>query len=125
MSAKTFAIKYGRFNETLLRIFGMGPALSEVTVTDDHLHVHMGWGFDGDIPRSQIVSVEASKKPLFAGWGVHGWRGTWTVNGSSSGIVKITIEPPVHVRTIVFAIKLRVLYVSVDDPEGLISALNG
>lgn len=100
-----------------------GPSRSGVTVTDDHVRVHMGWAFDGLIPREHITSVGPGKKPRFAGWGVHGWRGTWTVNGSDHGMVEIKIHPPVHARTIVFAIRPHTLYLSLDDPDGFIAAL--
>lgn len=124
MAQRKFAIAYNRFNRILNTILLMRPGSSGVTVGDDHIDVHMGWAFDGRIPRSQITSVGPGKKPRFAGWGVHGWRGTWTVNGSDRGMVKVTIEPPTHVRTLVFAIKLRTLFVSLEDPDGFIAELN-
>ncbi|MCC6705858.1 MAG: hypothetical protein IT334_13350 [Thermomicrobiales bacterium] len=57
------------------------------------------------------------------GWGVHGWRGKWVVNGSDDGIVKLTISPQIHARTLIFAITLRELYLSLEDPEGFLAAL--
>lgn len=84
----------------------------------------MGWAFDARIPRHQITSAARGKKPRFAGWGVHGRRGVWTVNGTDRGMVKLTIDPPVYVRSLIFAISLRVLFVSLDDADGFITELN-
>jgi hypothetical protein len=38
-------------------------------------------------------------------WGVHGWRGSWLVNGSSSGLVRFEIEPAV--RALIMGIPVR------------------
>jgi hypothetical protein len=46
------------------------------------------------------------------------------VNGSDDGIVKLTINPPAHVRMMVFAFKARELYVSLEDPDGFLATLN-
>ena len=54
---------------------------------------------------------------------VHGWRGKWLVNGSSSGLVRIDLEPPAHARTGPVPITVRELTVSVDDREELVAAL--
>ena len=53
------------------------------------------------------------------GWGAHGWRGEWLVNGSSSGIVRIELEPPGRAKVCGVPVELRVLRVSVEDPAGL------
>lgn len=124
MSTRQFSISYTSFNRKLLKVFGMGPNKSSVAVTETDVRVRMGWGFDGTIPRNLIVSATRAEKPAGKGWGVHGWAGSWVVNGSDEGIVKLTIDPPVHARMIIFAVKLRELYVSLDDPEGFLAAIN-
>ncbi len=125
MSSKRFNISFSTFNRVLMTILLIWPSRSGATVTDDHVHVRMGWAFDGLIPLDQIKSAAASKKPRFAGWGVHGWRGTWTVNGSDRGMVELQIDPPIHARTVIFAIRPHTLYLSLDDPEGFIEELGG
>ncbi|MCC6704786.1 MAG: hypothetical protein IT334_07895, partial [Thermomicrobiales bacterium] len=99
MSQRTFAFSYSKFNRALLRILGLGPGLSRVTVTDDAVRVRMGWAFSATIPRAQIIAAGRDRKPPLMGWGVHGWRGKWVVNGSDDGIVKLTISPQIHART--------------------------
>ena len=55
-------------------------------------------------------------------WGAHGWRGRWLVNGSSKGIVELTIDPRVRAYVMGVPVKLRTLWVSVTDPDALIAA---
>ncbi len=60
------------------------------------------------------------------GWGVHGHGGRWLVNGSSSGIVRIALDPPGQGKLVGLPrswTKVRVLRVAVEDPDGLKQAL--
>jgi hypothetical protein len=55
-------------------------------------------------------------------WGAHGWRGRWLVNGSSKGIVELTIDPPTRAYVMGVPVTLKTLWVSVTEPEALIEA---
>ena len=55
--------------------------------------------------------------------GVHGWRGNWLVNGSTTGIVSILLDPPGRALAVGFPVKLRQLRVSVEDPSALVAAI--
>jgi hypothetical protein len=68
---------------------GLGPKRSEVRIEDGTLHVRFGWGFRTEIPLTSIKDAKPSN-----GWGAHGWRGRWLVDGSSKDIVELTIDPP-------------------------------
>lgn len=114
-------LRYERWFLPLSVPLGMGPGNSEVTVNGDTLHVAMGWGFSADIPLASIKAATASHDRVL-GWGVHGWRGRWLVNGSSQGIVELTIDPPVQARVVGVGTTLRNLRVSVTDPDALIPA---
>lgn len=57
------------------------------------------------------------------GWGAHGWRGRWLVNGSSKGIVVLEIDPVARGRVLGFPVRVRDLALSLEDPEGLCEAL--
>jgi len=46
------------------------------------------------------------------------------VNGSSHGLVQLTIDPPEHGRCLVFAIKLRQLTLSLDHPDAFVAAVS-
>ena len=56
--------------------------------------------------------------------GVHGWRGRWLVNGAAGPLVALEIEPPVRARVIGIPVRLRELFVSVDDPDAVIAELD-
>ena len=118
---QTFPFRYGMFRP-LLSLVGAGPTVSKVEIDGEWLRVRMGWSFRADIPLASITSVKPFTG-LPGGIGVHGWRGTWLVNGAASGIVAIGIDPPVRARVIGVPARLKVLQVSVEDPEALISAL--
>jgi hypothetical protein len=100
---------------------GLGPKNSEVRVADGALHVKMGWAFDAHIPLASITKAEAPKERAFT-WGVHYSRSRWLVNGSTKGLVALTIEPAVRAKAAGRSVKLRSLWVSVTDPDALIAA---
>jgi len=101
--------------------FGLGPQRSDVRVEGDALHVSMGWGFAADIPLASITEAKPSTDRVLS-WGVHGWRGRWLVNGSSKGMVELTIDPVGQAKVMGVPVKLRTLWVSVTDPDALIEA---
>lgn len=106
----------------LMGVFGMPPSRCYVDVDDTHLRVRMGMWFELDTERSVVRSAEPDHDPVF-GWGVHGWRDRWLVNGSSSGIVRVTLDPSVRAWMGPVPLRVGVLRVSVEDPDGLVAAL--
>lgn len=54
---------------------------------------------------------------------MHGWCGTWLVNGAGTGLVRIVFEPVQRARTADVTVRLCELIVDVDDPPALIAAL--
>lgn len=122
-STQEFPIRYGVFRP-LLSVLGGGPGFSGVSLDGDRLRARMGWMFRADIPRASITGAEPHHG-LVGGIGVHGWRGTWLVNGSARGVVSIHIDPPAKARVLGVPVKLRTLQVSVEEPEELLAALSG
>ena len=55
--------------------------------------------------------------------GVHGWRGSWLVNGAGDGLVEVLFDPPMRARVLGFPVHVRRLRVAVDDPDGLVQAI--
>lgn len=120
-AVRTFPIRYGFFRP-LLSVVGAGPAFSRVEIDGDHLRVRMGWTFRADIPLTSVTGAKAFSG-LAGGIGVHGWRGTWLVNGGIRGIVEIAVDPPARGKVLGLPVHVRVLQVSVESPEELIAAL--
>jgi hypothetical protein len=118
-----FAIRFTGANQ-MMGVVGMTPSRCYVDVDDTHVRVRMGMWFELDTERSVVRSAEPDHERVL-GWGVHGWRDRWLVNGSSSGIVRLTLDPSARAWMGPVPPRVRVLRVSVEDPDGLIAALAG
>ena len=123
MSDASFGISYAPGLRVLFTVLGLGPAISGIDVTAEDFRVRLGWAFRATVPRRAIFSVEPDDERV-TGWGVHGWGGSWLVNGSSSGLVRFRLDPPVQVRAVGFPVQLDMLRVSVEDPEELVRLLS-
>ena len=117
-----FALSYSGFNRRLLGLLGAGPRHAGVELDERTLRVRLGPWFRASVDRDAIVGVSPDRAPV-RGWGAHGWRGTWLVNGSSHGIVRIDLDPPPRAWVVGFPVSLRTLRVGVEDPDALIAAL--
>ena len=116
-------LRYQRWFIPLATSLGLGPKRSDVSIRDDTLHVAMGWAFSADIPLASVKDARQYRDRVFA-LGVHGgFRGRWLVNGSSQGIVELTIDPPFRATAMGVPTTLRVLMVSVTDPSEFLGAL--
>ncbi len=116
-----FPIRFTGAN-ALMGLVGMTPSRCWVDVDEHHLAVRMGMWFELDTERTVVRAAEPDHGRVMS-WGVHGWRDRWLVNGSSSGLVRITFEPSVRAWMGPVPLRVRILRVSVDDPEGLVAAL--
>lgn len=119
----TFAFRYDRWCGWLLGALGSGRRVSRVVVSETELDVRMGIAFRGMIPRESIGGARRWQRRVL-GWGAHGWRGRWLVNGSSKGIVVLAVDPPAAGRVLGFPVTLRELALSLEDPVGLCKALD-
>jgi hypothetical protein len=118
-----FTLRYGSFSRPLLKLFGSGPERSGIAVGDADLAITMGPSFGGRAPLESVTSARAVADTVISR-GVHGWRGDWLVNGAGDGLVEILFDPPMKARVLGVPIGARRLRVSVDDPDGLVSALS-
>lgn len=123
MTDRRFAVRFTGLNKAMV-LLGITPGGSYVDIDDTAVTVRMSWAFRATFDRAAVWSVEPHNGRVW-GWGVHGWGGEWLVNGSSSGIVRIGIDPPGRAHVTGWPVKLRVLRVAVEDPDGLIAALAG
>lgn len=106
----------------LMAAVGMVPSRCSVDLADGRIHVRMGMWFDLEAPRDTVTAAELDTDRVY-GWGVHGWRDRWLVNGSSQGLVRITFAPSQRAWMGPVPLRVRVLRVSLDDPDGLLAAL--
>ena len=122
-NAKRYAISYGALRP-LLSMLCLGPRFSYVDFDGSDLHVVMGWGFRASFPASSIRSV-VPYDGTTANIGVHGFAGSYLVNGKGSGLVTLMIEPTVKARLMGFPVKLRKLSISLDSPEQFVADFSG
>ncbi|MEI2703899.1 MAG: hypothetical protein V9E89_01250 [Ilumatobacteraceae bacterium] len=103
-------------------VLGIIPRQAYVDLSSTDITVRMGWAFRAVIPRAAVMAAEHDDGRV-TGWGVHGWRGTWLVNGSADGLVRLDIDPPVKARTAMVPVRLRTLRVSLADPTAFLADL--
>src|SRR5437588_4397484 len=114
-----FPIRFSSGNGILFRGLLIAPSHSSVELDDDSIKVRMGWAFSARIPRRLVARADPGRRPripLTAG--AHGWGGRWLVNGAPDGIVDIELAEPVRAFGAGFPIRLKVLAVSREDPDG-------
>jgi hypothetical protein len=98
------------------------PADSYVELAGDEVRVRMAWGFRSRFSRAAIAAAALSdRRPISRG--VHGFAGRWLVNGAGDGIVSLDLRPAQRAWVLGFPVRLRTLLVSVQDPAGLVAAL--
>src|SRR6185369_881606 len=88
------------------------------------VQVKMGCAFRSRVPRAAAFSVSASPVRPPA-WGVPGFAGRWLVNGSRDGILEVRPDPPQRGYVMGIPVRLRELWVSVEDPTAVAAALAG
>jgi hypothetical protein len=117
-----FAISFDRWYRVLSSALFLPPSGSFVRVAADEVEARMGWAFRSRFPRSAVAAVSRIDiRPLSRG--VHGFGGRWLVNGSSRGILAISLNPTQRARVAGVPVRLRVLLVSLENPDGLAAAL--
>jgi hypothetical protein len=115
-----FGIRY-RWSRWILGALGTGLRWSRVTVDADRILVRMGYGFSSAVDRVAVRSISMWNGRVWSR-GVHGWRRKWLVNGSSHGIVVLSIVPPAPARMLGLPIRVSELAISLEDPTGFVDA---
>ena len=57
------------------------------------------------------------------GIGAHGWRGTWLVNTTRRGVVRLELDPPARATVCGVPVQVKVLRVSLAEPESFLSSV--
>ena len=119
-----FPIRFSSGNSVLFRALLITPSASYVELDDNTVHVRLAWAFSARIPRRLVTAAGPGKRPTIPlTAGAHGWNGKWLVNAAPDGIVKLELSEPTRGFTAGFPIRLKVLAVSLEDPDGFLAAL--
>ena len=124
-----FAISYddmGPISTWADTLLGGGPDGGRIEVDSGELRLRMA-DFKVDVPRTSVRRVARSSHQTRGTIGVHSKGGSWLANGSASGLVEITIDPPCHAErslsTFFRRARVSELIVSLVDPDGFIAAV--
>jgi hypothetical protein len=121
---RRFPIRFSSFNGILFRGLLISPSNASVELDGDTIHVRLSWAFSARIPRRLVAKAGPGQPPaLRLTAGAHGWGGRWLVNGSADGIVTMDLSERARALVAGFPIRLKELSVSLEDPEGFLSAL--
>jgi hypothetical protein len=118
-------LSFNSFTRLLMTPILAGPHRCKVVLTAKRLKVKVGaggWAFSANVPRSSVTGVTRVSGPVL-GWGAHGWRGRWLINGSSRGLVRLTIDPSGRGRCLMVPVTLRELTISLERPDEFIAAV--
>jgi hypothetical protein len=121
-AAARFPIRFNAWFKLMSSALLLAPSRSFVEVNDHEVRVQMAWGFQARFPRSAVASAQPVElAPISRG--VHGFAGTWLVNGSGDRILEVRLQPKQRAWVMGFPVSLRKLRVSVDDPSALATRL--
>ena len=93
-----------------------------VELDDDELVVRLGWAFRLTVPRASVVAALPDRGRI-GGIGAHGWAGTWLVNTTSKGLVRLELDPPGRATVAGVPVTVRVLRVSLAEPEAFLASV--
>lgn len=121
-----FNLTYNAASRIVLTLLGAGPGKGHVDVSGDTVHAKLGWSGSITMPRADIASVEEIDRiPWWFGVGMHGdFRGSWAINGASTGAVKITMRRPSSGRVLFVPVRATTVYVSLEEPERFVATLS-
>lgn len=117
-----FAIARDGAVSPFLRVIGATDKTSYVNVNDGGLVARFGY-YRVALPRTQIASAAPAELPWHWGLGLRAKRGKLALLGAHHGVVLITLHEPYRTTLLKIPLKVTELYVSVEDPDGLIAAL--
>jgi hypothetical protein len=106
----------------LLPVFLLPKRLAYIRIDGSDVKIRMSWAFRMKFARADVMEV-VNHRPVVS-VGVHGWKGRWLVNGAHRPIAVIRLSRPVRALMIGFPVHVREVLVSVDDRDGLRTAIS-
>jgi hypothetical protein len=118
-----FPIRVDTWHRPLLALFGVRRDRAYVALDDDGIYVRFGF-WRHRFPRANLVGARNAGRVLRYGLGWHAdFVGSLCINGSFDGMVELTFDPPERFRLLLLPGRCKRLYVSLEDPEGFLRAL--
>jgi hypothetical protein len=101
----------------------VGTASVEGRPDERVLQVRMGPFFRANVPVARVTSAALGRPRWLAGIGVHGWRGSWVINGRLGPAAILEVDPPVRGWVCSLPCMVRRLALGVTDPAALVADL--
>lgn len=117
-----FPITYGITMRAFGGLLGLGPRKAWIDVDSNTVEIRMGWAFHAKFPRTAVKLAGLSDRRSFS-LGVHGRNGSWLVNGTMSGLVRLDLDPEQRASVLGRDVRLTIVDVSVALPKKLLSAV--
>lgn len=119
-----FPILVSGLGSLMLLPFGVTRRSAVAQLRDGKLHVQFGPMFDQTFGLDEIEAVEASHWPVWAGIGPRlNFRGAVGLIGAYRNVVQVTFKEPQDVRMFVIPASCERLYLSLEEPDAFIEAL--
>ena len=107
----------------LLALLGATRRRSYVDVDEGVVTFRLGaWRLR--VPRADVADAAPARWPWYGGIG---WRigpGTVGLIGSLAGVVRVTLSTPHRTRVVFIPVRMRQVFVSLENPESFIADLN-
>ncbi|HEX2281125.1 MAG TPA: hypothetical protein VHG52_05110 [Thermomicrobiales bacterium] len=125
-TADTFAFEITRAGwvKWLLWLVGATSSRSYVTLDNGTLRARFGY-YTLEVPTQRITHAERSTWPWHSGIGIRtNMKDTIGLVGSYDNIVRLDIDPPVRASVLKIPVNVSRLYLSLDNPDRFLSAIN-
>jgi hypothetical protein len=123
MNAARFALKRDVWVRPLLALFTGTASRAWAEPGAEGLTVRFG-RYTTTIPYDALRAVQRARWPWYAGLGWRtNFRSVLALVGSYQGVVEITLDPPQRTRLFGIPFGLRELYLSLDEPELFLHAI--
>jgi hypothetical protein len=106
----------------LMGVLAIPESRRYAALDDEAFELRLGWSFGLTAPRESVVAALRDHDRI-GGIGAHGWHGTWLVNTTSKGLVRIVLDPPARATVCGVPVTVGVLRLSLAEPDAFLSAL--
>ncbi len=118
-----FSISVIPWTRPLLVLFTATASRSWVELGAHGIDIRFGW-YTSTVPYGSVKAGRSAHWPWYAGLG---WRTNFRsvigLIGAYHGVVEIELDPPHHTRLLGIGMNLRQLYISLDEQERFLRAL--
>ena len=123
LGSQRFAIKLSAWVRPLFLVMGATPSNAWVSFEEEVLRARLGY-YEIVVPTNRIDRVERSHWPWYGGLGVRSnLHNSLALLGTIDNIVLMTLKQPVRATVFRIPIQVTQLYLSMEEPERFMEAV--